>query len=288
MQSKFHSRYSDHQIINRLKKLIRENKGVPFSASKYKKLNMLPAMTTIHNRFGNYTKAIRLTGYKGHMLGKYNIDSNFFKKINNEAKAYFLGLHITDGNVHSKRNIFTFLIVEQDDHILLELCKRLKTSNKLQYIKNKYKNRQDLVRFERGDRKICEDLKKFGYGPNKTFSVRYPTRKILNKKLDRHLIRGIFDGDGSIMKNGRIDFTSGSRLLLKDISRILNQHLKLNKMVIEERNNNSSSLRLRINAGKNKDQTKKIYKFLYNGSDPKLRLRRKYKTFLNRMRTQSG
>ena len=44
------------------------------------------------------------------------------------------------------------------------------------------------------------------------------TENILNKKLDRHLIRGIFDGDGSIMKNGRIDFTSGSRLLLKDIS----------------------------------------------------------------------
>ena len=282
MKSKFHNRYSDKDLINYLKKTIKRNKGKPIPWGTLKKKNERPALTTIINRFGDYTKAIRLADYKGDMPGKFNIDSFFFNKIDNEAKAYFLGFHVTDGNIHSKRNIFTILIAQEDTHILEELCIRMKTKIQLLYTKNKYKNRQDIVRFERGDKQICYDLKKMGYGPKKSFYTRYPDKKFLKSKFERHFLRGIFDGDGSINKNqGRIDIYSGSKIFLKDLYNVFNKYLNISSsMQIEQRSDNRSSTRLRINAGKRKEVTKRLFDFFYKNSDPKLRLKRKYNTFL--------
>ncbi len=286
MKSKFNNRYSDKEIITYLKKTIRKNYGKPVPFKTLKKRNERPALTTIMNRFGTYTKAIRLAGYEKDMPGKYNIDSYFFNKINTEAKAYFLGFHVTDGNVHSRRSTFTILIAQEDKHILEELCIRMKTKKKLLYTKNKYKNRQNVVRFERGDKQICTDLIKMGYGPKKSLYTRYPKRKFLKSNLDRHFLRGVFDGDGSINKNqGRIDIYSGSQIFLKDLYNIFNEYLNISSsMKIEQRSDNRTSTRLRINSGKNKETTKKLFNFFYKNSDSKLRLKRKYNIFLKHAR----
>ena len=60
----------------------------------------------------------------------------------------------------------------------------MKTKIQLLYTKNKYKNRQDIVRFERGDKQICYDLKKMGYGPKKSFYTRYPDKKFLKSNFN--------------------------------------------------------------------------------------------------------
>lgn len=45
-------------------------------------------------------------------------------------------------------------------------------------------------------RKIVEDLSKFGIGPRKSHTVEFPT---IREDLVRHMIRGIWDGDGSVL-----------------------------------------------------------------------------------------
>lgn len=285
--------FSKKIIIDFLKKELAKNNGQAPSHSyfKYHRPKNSPSISTINAYFGNYTKALKAAGYKGHMKGKFNIDENFFEKINNEAKAYFFGLIITDGHLGKKnshhKNTLSILLIEDDRHILEELCRRLKTKVKLMFrqIKHIYPNRRDIVRFERSNKKIAADLRKHNIGQQKTFIVKYPSRKTLIPKLDRHFLRGVFDGDGNVDKTGRVDITSASKVFLTQILSVLEKNLKIKKnCIIELRKGSTTTYRLRINCGKKQFVSKKIYKYFYDNCDPKLYLKRKHLSFKQRLK----
>ena len=64
------------------------------------------------------------------------VDDNYFKKINSEDKAYFLGLIATDGSLSSdlknqKRRKLSIHLKAEDVHILKKFKKCLKKNNSL-------------------------------------------------------------------------------------------------------------------------------------------------------------
>jgi hypothetical protein len=91
----------------------------------------------------------------------------------------------------------------------------------------KHKQR-DMVELKLNGKKIVNDLEKIGVYPNKTFTIDYP---MIDENLERHFLRGYFDGDGCIRintdkrdgsKRGDLRIVSGSINMLNKINERMN------------------------------------------------------------------
>lgn len=155
---------------------------------------------------------------------KYN---NEFLNINNEKKAYTLGLFYSDGNI-SNFNSRIFLNNE-DKKVFLNIKREFSFFN----IYNK-EDRQ--LGINSGNRTLYKHLKQNGLIERKSFENKelllFPN---INENLYSHFIRGYFDGDGGCtltIKRGyktqkRIYIYSVNTTLLKSMQDILkNNNIK--------------------------------------------------------------
>ena len=199
---------------------------------------------------------------------KYVFNENFFKSIDNEKKAYWLGFIYADGCLY-------------DNSLRIEL--QLKDIDLLKQF------RQDINAFDSeikidGNKQSCqiilnsktnlENLFKNGCYVNKTFKIKFPTEDQVPDNLIHHFMRGYFDGDGCIYsrnnKNGVNTFS-----VVGNFDFIMAYKEKLFSSI-----NKSNDIKLQkhyqvysLYLGGNK-QLKKIYNFLYK--DAKTFLSRKY------------
>jgi intein/homing endonuclease len=142
----------------------------------------------------------------------YEIDENYFSKIDSIDKAYFLGLLYADGNVHIKNSInhLSIELLLEDLKIidLFKIC--LKTNRPLKFRKSKIDKNGFKIKERCGlnitNRKICSDLVSLGCVPRKTKILKFPQFIKNNNSLLKAFIRGYFDGDGcvSISKQNKI------------------------------------------------------------------------------------
>ena len=128
---------------------------------------------------------------------KYIKNLDYFKIIDNEEKAYFLGLLYADGTI--THHGFSISLVEKDEKILQIFNKSIRETGELYSTTNKFNNNIKILNIY--SQEISKDLQDLGCFKNKTFTIKYPTDKI-PKELQHHFIRGYFDGDGSIW-NGK-------------------------------------------------------------------------------------
>jgi len=132
-----------------------------------------------------------------------------------------------------------------------------------------------------GSHKIYNDLFKLGLYPNKSLTVNFPE---VPKKYLGYFIRGYFDGDGCvhfarskgktqklIIKRVRIIFTSGSKMFLKKMNRVLNTAgIKEGKIYQSKRS---------YQAIYNTKDSIKIFKLIYKGASINSFFMRKFKIF---------
>lgn len=124
-----------------------------------------------------------------------DINMDFFKNINNETSAYFLGFLYADGCVQIKNNIYVVsLKLQKKDQIIIEKFRDIMSpSSKIKIVQDKYSN------FRINRKEICEQLIFHGCVPNKSLILKFPTT--VSKELIRHFLRGYSDGDGTIYEN---------------------------------------------------------------------------------------
>lgn len=126
---------------------------------------------------------------------KLKFDHSYFKNIDNQDKAYWLGFIMADGCVsmthHAKLDID--LHIKDIDH-LVKLHTALTSCNKVKITKKKFCY---SVHYSK---EICNDLIKLGCTPRKSKTLLFPD---VEETLVRHLIRGYFDGDGNVYLNRR-------------------------------------------------------------------------------------
>lgn len=194
---------------------------------------------------------------------KLKVDEYFFKNIDTEAKAYFLGLMYADGSV-SKNSFYLKL---KDEDILQKFKTALKAENDIKLIGNYY-----ILSIHR--QSMCKDLINNGCLPNKTRLIRFPE---LHKDLLRHFIRGFYDGDGSLILNinkyhNCLNFTSGSLEFLVQLQEVLKNVSITNGGISKETTHEVWHLRY---GGK---QVHIILNWLYQDSN--LYIQRKYNKFL--------
>jgi len=150
-------------------------------------------------------------------------NENYFENITTEKQAYFLGLLAADGNVSEKRNTISLsLNVDDGLDLIEEFKKELNSTGSINVHTDKrtdYK-RKSMAIIQFTSQKTKEDLQKVGIGPKKTIDLAYPK---IDKKLDKHFIRGFIDGDGSFFyKRGVLVFCLvGTQEILKSIQDIL-------------------------------------------------------------------
>lgn len=191
-------------------------------ADKYALSN--PTICKILKDVPKYTKA---------KLNNPDMKEHFFQDIDEEAKAYFLGLLISDGNVFKDdtgRQASISITLDLKDEYMLEKFKEVLQAN------------TSVGHDGRGCGQIAvrsnimaEDLAKYGVVPRKSYNTYLP---IVSYEMMPHLIRGIFDGDGSIMakpspnNDGHNRFLHsisfcGTHKLMEDISNYSFEHLNL-------------------------------------------------------------
>ena len=134
--------------------------------------------------------------YKKAILFNRNLNEHFFEVINTEEKAYFLGLIIADGNVFinhadkgNRQASISITVNEKDAYILQRFLDATGASTSIGH-----DGRGACTAAVRSD-VMFVDLSKCGIIPSKSFFTYLPA---IPEELYCHLIRGIFDGDGSI------------------------------------------------------------------------------------------
>ena len=134
------------------------------------------------------------------------IRDDFFENIDSEVKAYFLGLLIADGSIIRPKtkkcaDCLSLTLIQKDEYLLVRLCEELFVEND-PVIHRTVGRTTSEIRFS--SQILCDSLAKWGVVPNKTFIAYIPD---IDPVLMPHLIRGIFDGDGTaFFTKGRFRF----------------------------------------------------------------------------------
>lgn len=143
----------------------------------------------------NYLKEKGLwTGHRG--MPKY-FDEFFFDDINTEEKAYWLGFIYADGYLTQSGNAVGIELKSTDRNHLEKFKKSLKAEHDVKiYTKNSTFGVQENCRLAVGSKHMFKILLNYFGSHRKTFEGHFPV--IQNQDLMPHLVRGFFDGDGSL------------------------------------------------------------------------------------------
>lgn len=205
---------------------------------------------------------------------KYEYNETFFDIIDSPEKAYWLGFIIADGHISNKKDktsekrLQINLAKVDFDHLKKLancLCPNIKIREITVYLKATGKHYEQCeVKFY--NKHIVESLIKLGIKENKSLKEIYPN---IPKELDKHFIRGEFDGDGCFYsKQAQLTFI-GSKQLVASIRDKILYHLNIGVNV-------RVCKKLHV-ITYNRKNAVKIMKWLYSDGGPYLD--RKYNKF---------
>lgn len=211
------------------------------------------------------------------------INQNFFDNIDTEAKAYFLGFLIADGNIfQTKQGLYNLSleINKRDEKILWELKELLNADSKISY---RTRLTGDFAKICIGSNHLCNSLMKYGVIPQKTKKLLQLPK--IKSDLEKHFLRGLIDGDGSIYfhidkkslkKYWHVTFCSYNYSICQDFEERCNKLLNISQnpaKILSDKN--SHIYRVHYNQ---KFLVIKLLKILYENCNYKLD--RKYNLFV--------
>lgn len=219
-----------------------------------------------HGVLVRYAKENNLP-YKTNRGAKYSFDREYFKNIDSEEKAYWLGFLYADGCVNTSDKTCTSpnrltINISHRDRIILEKFNQSINGNLeiFDYMPSEetYGNSM-MSRLNVNSVEFCEHLINHGCIPNKTFELRMPN---INEHLICHFVRGFLDGDGSI-SGYCISFTKGD-VFLKELNELISSILDIEPGHIQYyKNKDSRVCNLKFSK---KESCRKIYNWLYDNA----------------------
>ena len=218
-----------------------------------------------------FKKKLEVLGYSTDRKYKLNYNRDRLKEIKTEEDAYILGFILADGYINKPHGMLRIKIQERDIDILEKICDYFDMD--YSFIKYEYHsitgNKQYYLSIY--DKNIILTLESYGIYQNKSQSEIPYT--LLDENLIRHYIRGIWDGDGFIDKNGYAVGICGSEPVLTYIYNQLKKSLNLyphKKSVMVRYDESSHIYRLAFS----KKNAPIIIRYLYENSN--IYLNRKY------------
>ena len=136
---------------------------------------------------------------------KYKINEDFFDVIDTQEKAYFLGFLYADGCNLIETNTVRIDLATPDRDILEKLVKLIYLEDPLYHIKNTVRENRGLNKDKTiyssymniNSKHICKVLYNLGCENRKSLTLKWP-QWLVDKELQRHFIRGYYDGDGGV------------------------------------------------------------------------------------------
>ena len=229
----------------------------------------------VKNMVDKYSKMRRSEDYQ------FDINKDYFKKIDSRNKAYILGFMYADGNVAKDHHHFSISLTATDDEVLYKIKDEISYSGNLRYTKRdhtkrKYKTKPECtLRINRKD--MCQDLENLGCMPNKTWKVRFPSEDIVPIEFQADFCRGYWDGDGHISKKERTLAVIGNqffilgmldRLPLKETPRL---YYKQSSKFIDDPDKKTILCYIGVKHG-----CLDVFNYLYGNCQNTLYLKRKY------------
>lgn len=131
----------------------------------------------------------------------YTLNEDYFKEIDTEDKAYMLGFIYADGNIQKGKARLRITLKYDDIEILERFKLNLNYSGEIK-VRELKSNQRDtrgymIAELSVMGKTFIKHLNNKGVYPNKTFTIEYPD---IPQHLDKHFIRGFFDGDGAIFE----------------------------------------------------------------------------------------
>lgn len=241
---------------------------------------------------GGINRVLRQMGITRPNGVRSTIDHDYFEEINTERKAYWIGFILADGSIHKREyqrgtytNILRIELKISDKYLLDELARDLKSDRTVKECKTEerkqgFKAKHDgYITFS--SKKMGDDLSKYGVVPNKTFKLKELPK--IREDLMPHLIRGYFDGDGSVYINSKTQSlrTSfyGTHDFVENIHLFLKEKLNLRDKTIHDQKEAKVSF---VNYAK--EESEKIYHYIYK--DSTIFLKRKKEIFESKIKGQ--
>ena len=213
-------------------------------------------------------------------------DKSIFQGGINNENAYILGLIISDGclsyDMHSKRERIT---ISMNDYYILEYLRENYTPTKKLYTYKNIRGKSETYTFITTNEYDIEFIKNIGIDQRKSKSIRIPK---IDGKYISHMIRGIFDGDGSVYINKtkgiyksnlkiykyiNVSFTTGCNEFAKDLLQILHSN-NINAHIVKDSRCDKECWYVKIYS---KSEINKFYNYLYNDSN--FYMKRKHNLF---------
>ena len=123
----------------------------------------------------------------------HTLNTDYFKVIDTEKKAYILGFFYADGYNNEDFGIIEFTQKECRIDILQKIKVELNSD-----VDIKLYNGSRAYVLNVCSKDMSQDLKKCGAPKNKAHILKFPDNSIVPDELIPHFIRGYFDGDGCI------------------------------------------------------------------------------------------
>ncbi len=238
----------------------------------------------IANRLKEYNIAQYNQGY--FLRKNKNINESYFDNIDCERKAYFLGFLYADGCNHRNKKPKIDIALQEKDKLILEemsidiygvndnflFRKKRKESHKNQYVLTIH------------SKKISDKLFELGCGPKKSLTLKFP-EWLIDPELQKHFIRGYFDGDGCITFSKRKDRINdytykfsivSTRDFCNTVSNIIDS-FNIKSTYVKKHLNVNNNITTILNISGNR-QIEKLMDWLYK--DSTIYLQRKYDKYL--------
>lgn len=165
-------------------------------------------------------KTRKFTAKYGHK--KYFINKNFFKTWSSDM-AYILGFWWADGNITTRKYIFTISQHKDRKYILSQMLVKMGSNHPVRKTKNSNCYRFEICSFD-----FVSDIMHLGGEENKSLKCKFPK---VPKIFLPDFIRGLWDGDGcisynKISKNHTAILSSGSKKLIQLTHKLLKGSIK--------------------------------------------------------------
>lgn len=214
-----------------------------------------------------------------------SVNKTFFKIINTEEKAYWLGFIFTDGYIVSSNNEIGVEICEKDIEHLEKLKKSINYTGDIKvYHKQSTFGDQTNARITFSCKDMKNDLINRNITSTKSKDGMFPI--VENELFIKDLLRGMFDGDGNISyrigRTGKMTVTlnyCGTYDVCKKIEQISGFQWSWSERFPERHNNN-----YQISSGKQFENIK-FLKFLYQDSN--VYLTRKYNIYMKLIKNRN-
>jgi len=207
------------------------------------------------------------------------VNDSFFKKIDEEEKAYFLGFLCADGYLLKRDNCVKLELQLLDAHIVKRFAELLFPKERYLLIRN------NSIRMTAFSKELYENLENFGLHQRKSLTLKFPPENSIPDNLMNHFIRGVFDGDGcmyhtlkqGVRQKGYFQIT-GSKDFLNGVLDRLEGITGKRVKIYQPKNNNAWEFRF-----VSPIDIKNIYEYLYDNATIFLeRKKEKFSTFLKR------